>query len=259
VSKRSYRRLAVVAGAALAVGSMAPAMAVRVSSSNVGEAAVSVDTLGVSDVTGLLPNLPLGSSLGTVTGIAGSAVTTAKSLPSIVVPTAFGLAGDALCIPTGLLGTALDANVGVLAGLNVGLGGIAGGASGAGLVNLPVAAVGTVTGCAFNVVGDAMGTVGAVKATAAPIVATGLSVAGGVVATATSLPGVVLGLPSQVFGLGSLLNVTAAGNVGLGAALVGILSSAHPPAPRFVLRNGGPLRVRGYRTSISPSPTPRPS
>ena len=223
MSQRSYRRLAVVAGAALAVGSMAPAMAVRVSSSNVGEAAVSVDTLGVSDVTGLLPNLPLGSSLGAVTGIAGSAVATASGLPSFVIPTAFGLAGDALCVPTGLLGTALDANVGVLAGLNVGLGGIAGGASGAGLVNLPVAAVGTVTGCTFDLVGDALGTVGAVQAAAAPIVATGLGVAGGVVTTATGVPGLVLGLPGQVFGLGNLLNVSAAGNVGLGAALAGIL------------------------------------
>jgi hypothetical protein len=225
VSKRSYRRLAVVAGAALAVGSMAPAMAVRVSTSEVGAAAVSVDTLDVSDVTGLLPNLPLGTGLGlgTVTGIAGSVVATATGLPSFVVPTALGLAGDALCIPTGLLGTALDANVGVLAGLNVGLGGVSGGAGAAGLASLPVAAVGTVTGCTFNLVGDALGTVGAVQAAASPIVATGLGVAGGVVTTATSLPGVVLGLPSQVFGLGSLLNVTAAGNVGLGAALVGIL------------------------------------
>lgn len=223
MSKRSYRRLAVVAGAALAVGSMAPAMAARVSTSEVGEAAVSVDTLGVSDVTGLLPNLPLGSSLGAVTGIAGSVVGTATGLPSFVVPTAFGLAGDALCIPTGVLGTALDANVGVLAGLNVGLGGVSGGAGAAGLASLPVAAVGTVTGCTFGLVGDALQTVGAVRTVAAPLVATGLGVAGGVVTTATGVPGLVLGLPSQVFGLGSLLNVTAAGNVGLGAALAGIL------------------------------------
>lgn len=225
MSKRSYRRLAVVAGAALAVGSMAPAMAARISTEEVGAAAVSIDTLDVSDVTGLLHNLPLGSGLGlgAVTGIAGSLVATATGLPQFVVPTALGLAGGALCIPTGLVGTALDAEVGVLAGLNIGLGGITGGAGAAGLVDLPFAAVGTVTGCAFDLVGDALGTVGAVRAVATPLVTAGLGVAGGVVATATGLPGVVLGLPGQVFGLGSLLNVTAAGNASLGAALAGVL------------------------------------
>jgi hypothetical protein len=223
VSKRSYRRLAVVAGAALAVGSMAPAMAARVSTSEVGTAAVSVDTVDASDVTGLLPGLPLGSGLGLATGVAGSVVATATGLPSIVVPTALNLADDALCIPTGLVGTALDANVGVLAALNVGLGGVTGGAGAAGLVNLPVAAVGTVTGCTFDLAGDALGTVGAARAAAAPIVATGLGVAGGVVAPATSLPGTVHGLPGGLMGLGDLLSINASGNASLGAALVGIL------------------------------------
>lgn len=46
MSKRSYRRLAVVAGAALAVGSMAPAMAAQVAANGTGSA-----TVDLSDVT----------------------------------------------------------------------------------------------------------------------------------------------------------------------------------------------------------------
>jgi hypothetical protein len=55
VSKRSYRRLAVVAGAALACGTMAPAMAARVSAGEGAGATASVNTVDISDVTGLLP------------------------------------------------------------------------------------------------------------------------------------------------------------------------------------------------------------
>lgn len=51
MSKRSYRRLAVVAGAALAVGSMAPALAARVDAD--ADVVVPVDVVGVLPV-GLL-------------------------------------------------------------------------------------------------------------------------------------------------------------------------------------------------------------
>ena len=58
MSKRSYRRLAVVAGAAVALGSMAPAMAQRLDVSGVAGASVSVDpaeaTSSVTDVTNIL-------------------------------------------------------------------------------------------------------------------------------------------------------------------------------------------------------------
>lgn len=227
MSKRSYRRLAVVAGAALAVGSMAPAMAVRISTEDGAAASVSADTVDVDSITSLLDlngsEGGLGLGLGAVAGVAGSVVTTVGGLPHFVVPTALGLADDALCIPTGLVGTALDAEVGVLAGLHVGLGGIAGGAGALGLVNVPVAAVGTVADCAFDLVGDTLHTVGAVKAAATPVVSAGVGVAAGVVATATGVPGLVLGLPGHVMGLGDLLSVNASGNASLGAALVGIL------------------------------------
>ena len=225
MSKRSYRRLAVVAGAALAVGSMAPAMAARVANADSAGAGVSVDTVDISDVTGLLPvqqNLG-GLGIGLVGNIAGSLLTTVSGAPAVVVPDALDLAGDALCVPTGLVGTGLATSIDAVAGLHVGLGSVGAGAGVGSLLNVPFATVGSVTGCAFDLVGDALGTVGDVQVSAAPIVNTGLGVVGGVAATATGLPQVVLGLPGAVFGLGDLLNVNAAGHANLGAALVGIL------------------------------------
>lgn len=58
MSKRSYRRLAVVAGAALAVGSMAPAMAARLDA-GAGASADVDPALVVNDVTAILGTLPL--------------------------------------------------------------------------------------------------------------------------------------------------------------------------------------------------------
>jgi hypothetical protein len=59
VSKRSYRRLAVVAGAALALGSMAPAMAQRIDVTGAAGADVSVDPV---DATGILTILDVPTS-----------------------------------------------------------------------------------------------------------------------------------------------------------------------------------------------------
>jgi hypothetical protein len=58
VSKRSFRRLAVVAGAALAVGSMAPAMAVRIDAGAGAEAEID-PTMVVNDVVNITGALPL--------------------------------------------------------------------------------------------------------------------------------------------------------------------------------------------------------
>jgi hypothetical protein len=226
VSKRSYRRLAAVVGAALAVGTMAPAMAARVVGADSADAGVSVNTIDITDVTGMLPlgQQDLGGlGLGSVTGIADGLLTTATGAPQLVLGTALGVAQSALCIPTGLVGTALGTSIDAVANLHVGLGSLGAGAGVGSLLGVPFAAVGTVTNCALGLVDTALTTVGTVQATAAPIITTGLDVVGGVAATATGLPQVVLGLPSAVFGLGDLLSVDAAGHAGLGAALVGIL------------------------------------
>ena len=57
MSKRSFRRLAVVAGAALAVGSMAPAMASRIDAGAGAGAGASVDPGAlITDITGSVPH-----------------------------------------------------------------------------------------------------------------------------------------------------------------------------------------------------------
>jgi hypothetical protein len=78
VSKRSFRRLAVVAGAALAVGSMAPAMAARIDAGAGAGAGASVDPSAlITDITGTLPStLPVAVPTytqvnGTVFGLGG--------------------------------------------------------------------------------------------------------------------------------------------------------------------------------------------
>lgn len=231
MSKRSYRRLAVVAGAALAVGSMAPAMAARVVDVNgVAGAGASVNTVDITDI-----NLPIGTEalglnglgLGLVTGIADSLLLNVSSAPALAINTVTGLADDALCIPTSVVGTALGTSINAVAGLHVGLGGIGGAAAVTGLLNAPLAVVGGVTGCAFGLVDDALATAGTVQTvvagTAMPVVNAGLGVVSGVSTTAIGLPGMVPGLVSQVFGLGDLLTINAAGSANLGAALVGIL------------------------------------
>ena len=68
MSKRSYRRLAAVTGAALAIGAMAPALAAQVGAS------VSADpSPQVTDVTGLLPST---SGLLPPTGLVSTAQST---------------------------------------------------------------------------------------------------------------------------------------------------------------------------------------
>jgi hypothetical protein len=186
-------------------------------------AGASINTVDISDVTGLLPVQGLPVGLGSVGTIAGSLLGNVQAAPGFVLGTAGTLAGDALCIPTGVVGTALGTSLDAVANLHVGLGSLGAGAGVAGLLNVPFGVVGTVQDCVGDLAGDALGTVNAVQATAAPIVTTGLGVVTGVATTATGVPGMVLGLPGQLMGLGDLLNVTAGGNANLGAALVGIL------------------------------------
>lgn len=74
MSKRSYRRLAVVAGAALAVGSMAPAMAVRIDAGAGAEA--EIDPAGlVTELTGALPVELPDVALPTVGELNGTVIT----------------------------------------------------------------------------------------------------------------------------------------------------------------------------------------
>ena len=102
MSKRSYRRVAVVAGAALALGSMAPALAQRVEASGVADVEVSAPAAtsgaGIADASSILvPVYPiLGLGLGTlsttVLGTAAIAGTTVVGTTAVAGSTVLGTA-----------------------------------------------------------------------------------------------------------------------------------------------------------------------
>jgi hypothetical protein len=144
VSKRTHRRLAVVAGAALALGSMAPALAARVDGN--AEATVDLDSL-LGDVNGsalgldgLLDLEILAGVLGTVQSVPAALLVDVTSLPTTVLGTAFGAVGIATQVVAGVTTTALDLEtVGVVTetvGSVTGI--VTGGLGGQGLTDLPV-------------------------------------------------------------------------------------------------------------------------
>ncbi|MCA1843934.1 MAG: hypothetical protein LC792_12275, partial [Actinobacteria bacterium] len=168
MSKRSYRRLAVVAGAALAVGSMAPAMAAQVASANSADAGVAVDTIDVNQILGgaqssQLPTSLVLSNLGNVQSLAGG---TAFALSSDAQTIALHALGGVQCVAsTGLssvLGLGAVATGGATVG--VGLGGVGLGLDGAAaLVTAPLTLVGSATQCLAPLKGDVLTTVNQVK------------------------------------------------------------------------------------------------
>lgn len=167
MSKRSFRRLAVVAGAALAVGSMAPALAVRVDAGAGAEAEVD-PTMVVNDVvnmTGALPLPELGDlpiptyaqvngTLFGVSGVAAGTVLAGGGLAADIDDNALdhatilglGLGGSLLGADCGLAAVAscntspvVDADIPVnAAGLNVLGGGILNGGLPGGLLDVTV-------------------------------------------------------------------------------------------------------------------------
>jgi len=207
VSKRSYRRLAAVTGAALALGAMAPAMAAHVAGD--GAASASVNTIDVTDVTPALA--PAGVAANGVGILTGSLVSTAFSAPFMALSDAHDVVGDAAGIATGLLGGNITA--GLTGAAAASLGGVA--VSAAGLVNAPLNVVGTLGDS--GLLGDTLGTVQDVRG-----VATGLvSTAGGVAfSTVGSVAGVPAGVPAI---LSAVLGTSAAANVNLLAGVGGIL------------------------------------
>ena len=210
MSKRSYRRLAVVAGAALAVGSMAPAMAARVSSG--GTASASVDSVDISSVVDSIP--PVSVSTGGVTLLAGSLLGTATSAPVLLFNDASNIVGDAMGMANGALGSSLSAaaNGGVTAGpggATVNLAGVAG---------APLNGLGSLG--SSGLVDDTLGTVNDVTGIAVPTALgaadLATSTAFGAVGTAMSLPGTANGV------LSALMGSSASANVNLLAGVAGI-------------------------------------
>jgi hypothetical protein len=111
VSKRSFRRLAVVAGAALAVGSMAPAMAVRIDAGAGAEAEVD-PTMVVNDVVNITGALPL-------PGLGALPIPTYTQLNGTLL-TAGGLGLAGLGIGAGVANNAVNNADNIVAALDLG-------------------------------------------------------------------------------------------------------------------------------------------
>ena len=225
MSKRSFRRLAVVAGAALAVGSMAPAMAIRIDDADVkavGVAEVEANAIDVTDVIGDLHSTNVGLPTQLVFGSLHNLRTTVGYHVPVLAGDAVELAYDAIGCP---VGTALDLDVAAAvlagAGLNVGNGNIGLAAGALGVVAGAGDLVEDVQDCIGEIRGDVVETLVDTRAAvnSAAILAT--STALGVVGTASAVPGTVVGIAAPlVFGTVNNLNVTAVAQL---AAVVSVL------------------------------------
>jgi hypothetical protein len=209
VSKRSYRRLAVVAGAALAVGSMAPAMAAHVGGTADGAANVGVETI---DVTGVLGDVQHSNLLpvGAVAGVANSAQLLARGTAFLALGDVQHIVGDAMCLANTGVGSALSVNATALANATVNLSGITGGLTST--LDAPLDIVGDASDCLGSLQGHALQTVGHVQ---------GAAMGAATLATSTATQAAVMaqGLPFQAINivqpllLNDLLTVTAGANL----------------------------------------------
>jgi hypothetical protein len=215
VSKRSYRRLAVVAGAALAVGSMAPAMAVRVNATGAGTAGAEVETIDVGNVLGSVQsNIALPTNLAT-NAIGGLQTTVNRATP-VLLADIFGLLDNVECVADAGLTATAALNARVLGAVGIGLGGVS--LNVAGLAAAPVEVAVGATECLGGLQSDVFTTVGDVRGAANAVGGIATGTARGAVAYAGSLPGAVINTVSPLF-LTDLINVRAGANAG---ALVNI-------------------------------------
>jgi len=204
VSKHSYRRLAIVAGTALAVGSMAPAMAAHVDAGSNGSATVDISG-------GTAPTVPTILPAGFLSSLTDTALVTAQSAPGMALSDVNTIAGDLLGIGGDILASGLPA-VDVNAGANASSGGSAGG-NGSVSVTIPTDVLGTATGAPGILAGDALGA-------AAPVVNTATTVANTGLAAASTLPSSLLGTSGTLLNGGVLLP-SLTGNVNVLASLMG--------------------------------------
>lgn len=217
MSQRSFRRLAAVTGAALAIGSMAPALAAHVATSGDADVAVTPNpsAASVPAITGLLPTGLVPTAL--VGNIAGSLLAT----PGFVLADSTHLVGDVLAVPTGLVGTVFGTTLNANAGVIAGLGGVSVGANG--LLGAPTGIVGGVLGSSGPLVGDALTTVGHVAGPAQMVAGTGLGLVSTLPGTVGSLPGTALGLPGVITGSGLTGILGISGNANVLAGVMGSL------------------------------------
>ena len=222
MSKRSYRRLAVVAGAALAVGSMAPAMAAQVGSNNTAGAGVEVETINVGSLLGSVQQnqqLSPTALLGAVTGVQTLATTKAAVLSSDVLATGLHAVSGVQCIvgagTEAVLGLTALASAGAEA--HVGLGSLGLGLDGLAVLGSPVVLVGDATECLGQVRSDVFKTVDDVKGTATAVAGVATGTAMSAVAMAGGLPGSVMTTASPLL-LNDILSIAVNGGASSSSA-----------------------------------------
>ena len=226
MSKRSYGRLAVVAGAALAVGSMAPATAFLFDDLDpdvkaAGAASVSVDTIDVSDVMGSVESSNLSLPTGLVFGTLGGVKAAVGYHAPVLVGDVIEILKDVKCPGGAALDLDVVAKVIATAGLSVGNGGIGLGANALALAAAPLDVVEDIKYCLGQIKADVVETLVDTKAAVATVAGVATGAALGAVATATGVPAVVLGTATPlVFGTLNNLNVVATAQL---AAVVSVL------------------------------------
>ena len=205
MSKRSSRRLAVVAGAALALGSMAPALAVRVDANGDTDASVDLSGLALPSAGSLIPG-------ALITDLTGTASGTVEDVQGLALSTAGGLQGDVEALVAGLLGAASGLSVDIDANANANGGGATVDISGVGNAGGILGAV----PAPGDVVGGALGL-------ATPVAGLGLGLADTAVDVAGDAPGLVLGTAGGLLGtgLGLIDGASVSGDVNVIASLLG--------------------------------------
>jgi len=197
VSKRSYRRLAVVAGAALAVGSMAPALAVRldgVDAKAVGTAGVQVNTNDLGDTMDSVQASDISLPTNLVFGTLGNVKNTLGYFGPVFLSDAYGLLNDVHCPLYASLG-GLDVDLAAVANVaaHVDPGHVVALGNAAATLDGPLDLVGDVQDCIGDIKADAVDLVGDTKAAVGVVAGIGTSTVLGAAATATSLPTAVAG------------------------------------------------------------------
>jgi hypothetical protein len=207
VSKRSFRRLAVVAGAALAVGSVAPAMA-----------AISVggSGAGAADASVTVPSLPAPGSIiptGLLTGAQAYAGSTVSGAKAIV----FGQVSSVQTDVSNIVGSLLDAATGLSADLTANAHASSGG------VAIAVNGLGNVDSGLLSVVPTPDAALAGAQSTVGSVAGFGIGTATGALSLVN--PGVVLGSATGLLGTATGLvdAVSLTANASTAAALVGIL------------------------------------
>lgn len=206
MSKRNNRSLAVVAGAALALGSMAPAMAARIDAGGAATADIDVSDVTVPSAGSLVP-------MTEIKGLVGATVGTVHETKTALIADLKGLRTEVFGIVGGLLDATSSVDIDANGNVNAASGGtvnvtadVSGALGAAGLLDA-VPGPGDLVGMVSPFVGTATGAVDASLVLAGSAKGIVFSTAGGLLGTGFDL----------------LDGISASGEVNVIAGLMGSL------------------------------------